>query len=98
MSRPPRREFDEAIRRQGDKAASGLMIANELDAVGELLGGVAQRDVIDGLRSAVVFQGGFEPLPGVRVDADGEHVGMQQPALPVFLPSNLDAPHHNRAL
>ena len=44
------------------------------------------------------FQGGFELLPGVRVDADGEHLGMQEPALLVLLPSHLDAAHHNRAL
>jgi hypothetical protein len=98
MSRTPRRELDETIRRQGDAAASGLMIGDELDAVGELLVGVAQRDVVDGLRSAAVFQGGCELLPGVRVDSDGEHLGMQEPALPFLLPSHLDAAHHNRAL
>ena len=48
--------------------------------------------------SAALLQGRFESRPGVRVDADGEHLGMQNPALPVLLPSHLDAARHNRAI
>ena len=78
--------------------ASGLVIRHELDAVGELLIGIAQRDGPNWVRGPTLLQGGFEPPPRIRVDADGEHLGMQEPALPVLLPSHLDASRHNRAL
>ncbi len=97
MGRAPRREFDETIRGQRNATTSGSVIGHELDAVGELLVGVTQLDDLNGFRGAAVSQGGFEPPPGVRVDAHGEHLGMEEPALPVVLPSNLDSPHHNRA-
>ena len=74
------------------------MIGHELDAVGELLVGVAQRYDPDGIRGAAVFQVGFELLPGLRGDTDGEHLGMQEPALVVLLPSHLNPARHNRTL
>ena len=55
ISRLPRREFDEAIRRRNE-TTSGLVIGHELDAVGELFVGIAQRDYVDGTPSAAVFQ------------------------------------------
>jgi hypothetical protein len=63
----------------------------------ELLIGIAQRHDVDGVRGVAVLQSGFEPSPGSRIDPNGEHVDMQEPALPPFLPSGLDAAHHNRA-
>jgi hypothetical protein len=98
MSRPPRREFDEAIPRQGDGAASGLMVRHELGAVGELLVGIAQRDGPNWIRGPALLQSGFEPLPRVRVDADGEQMGVEEPTLPLRLSSHLDAARQNRAL
>jgi len=94
----PRGEFDEAIRLQGDTVATGSMIVNELDAIGELLVGVAQQFRQDGPRGPAVLQGGFELIPSGYVDADGEHVGMQEPPLPILLPGHLDPTHHNRVL
>src|SRR5277367_1924662 len=60
IARTPRREFDETIRLQGHTLATGSMIVNELDAVGELLVGIPQRLRHDGPRGSAVLQGGFE--------------------------------------
>ena len=88
MARAPRREFDKTIRRQRNATTSESVIGHELDAVRELLVGVAWRDIVDRVRSSAVLQGDFELLPGHRVDAKGEHLGMEEPALPVLLPSD----------
>jgi hypothetical protein len=60
--------------------------------------GVAQQLHPDRVVGATVFQGGFQSLPGVRIDANREHLGMQEPALVVLLPGHFNPARQNRTL
>ena len=74
------------------------MIGNELDAIRELLIGVAQQFRHDWPRGSAVLQSRLELLPSDFVDADGVHVGVHDPPLPILLPSHLDSAHQNPIL